>query len=96
MAGIGLKRVVVDVVEVVVVDRMKMGRDWNVDGDMEVDRKFAGVDSKKMKKDLGRRMFGNRRDLVIVERKNPRNHPSCETEQDQNHAILVNKIIAGM
>ena len=58
-----------------VVDRKRMGRGLRVVVDMEVDRKFAEVGSRKMKTDLDRRMFETRKDLVIAVRRNLRNHP---------------------
>ena len=59
----------------VVVDRRRTGRDLKVVGDMKVDRKSAEVDSKKLKTDLGHRMFENQIDLVIAARRNHQNHP---------------------
>ena len=52
-----------------------MDRGLRVVGDMQVDRKFAEVGSRKWKKDLGRRMFESRKDLAIAVHKNLRNHP---------------------
>ena len=59
----------------VVVHRKRMGRDWRVVVDMEVDRKFAGVGSRKLKTDLGLRKFGIRKDLVIAVHRSFRNRP---------------------
>lgn len=58
-----------------VVDRKRMGRGLRFVVDMEVDRKFAEVGSRKLKTDLDRRMFETRKDLVIAVRRNLRNHP---------------------
>lgn len=57
------------------VDRKRMGRGLSFVVDMEVDRKFAEVGSRKLKTDLDRRMFETRKDLVIAVRRNLRNHP---------------------
>lgn len=73
MVDIGLEMIVVGVV--VVLGRMRMGRGSGAAGDMKVGRKFAGVGSRELKTDLDRRMFGNRKDLVIAVRRNLRNHP---------------------
>ena len=59
----------------VVVGRMRMSRDSRAVGGMKVGKKFAEVGSRKLKRDLDRRMFGNRKDLVIAVRRNPQNHP---------------------
>ena len=59
----------------VAVDGKRKGRDLGSVGDMKVGRKFAAVDSRRLKRDLGRRMFGNRKDLAIEVRRNLRNHP---------------------
>ena len=59
----------------VVVDRRRTGRDLKVVGDMKIGRKSAEVGSKKLKTDLGHRMFGNQIDLVIAARRNHQNHP---------------------
>lgn len=59
----------------VVVDRTRMGRDLRVVGDMKVGRRFAEEGSMMLKTDLDRRMFGNRKDLVIAVHRNLRNHP---------------------
>ena len=58
-----------------VVDRKRMGPGLRFVVDMEVDRKFAEVGSRKLKTDLDRRMFETRKDLVIAVRRNLRNHP---------------------
>lgn len=58
-----------------VVDRKRMGRGLRFVVDMEVDRKFAEVGSRKLKTDLDRRMFETRKDLVIAVRRSLRNHP---------------------
>ena len=58
-----------------VVDRKRVGRGLRFVVDMEVDRKFAEVGSRKLKTDLDRRMFETRKDLVIAVRRNLRNHP---------------------
>lgn len=50
------------------VDRTRMGRDLRVVEDMK-------VGSRMLKTDLDRRMFGNRKDLVIEVHRNLRNHP---------------------
>lgn len=74
MVDIDLEMSVVDVA--VVAGRMRMGRaKWKSVVDMEVGRKFAEGGSKKLKTDLGHRMSGNRKDLVIAVRRNLRNHP---------------------
>ena len=59
----------------VVVDRRRMGRDLKAVGGMKVGRKVAEVDNKKLKTDLGHRMFGNQIDLVIAARRNRQSHP---------------------
>lgn len=59
----------------VVVDRRRTGRDLKVVGGMNVGRKVAEVDSKKLKTDLGHQMFGNQIDLVIAARRNRQSHP---------------------
>lgn len=59
----------------VAVDRRRKGRDLTVVGDMKVGRKFAEVDSRRLKTDQGRRMFGNRKDLAIAVRRILRNRP---------------------
>lgn len=76
MLDIDLGMDVVDVVDVaMVVDRTRMDRGLRVDVDMEVGRKFAELGSRRLKTDLGRQTFGNRKDLVIAERRNLRIHP---------------------
>ena len=59
----------------VVVGRKRMGRDLSVAEDMKGGRKFAEGGSRKLQTDLGRRMFGNRKDLVIAVHKNLRIRP---------------------
>ena len=73
MVDIDLGIIVVGIA--VVVGRTRMGRDLSVAEDMKDGRKFAEGGSRKLKTDLGRRMFGTRKDLVIAVRKNLRNRP---------------------
>ena len=62
-------------VEVVVVDQKKTDRDLPVAGDIEDGKKFAEVGSRRLQTDLGRRMFGSRKDLVIAVHKSLQNRP---------------------
>ena len=73
MVDIGLGMAVVGVA--VEVDQKRMGRGLSVDEDTVADRKFAEEGSKKLKTDLGRRMFETRKDLVIAVHRNLRNRP---------------------
>lgn len=79
--GMDVVVVVVDVDVAMVVDRTRMDCGLRVDVGMEVDRKFAELGSTRLKTDLGRQTFGNRKDLVIAERRNPRIHPFRTTNK---------------
>ena len=66
----------ITVVGVAVVDgRTRISLDLRVVEDMKDGREFAEGGNRKLKTDLGRRMFGIRKDLVIAVHKNLRNHP---------------------
>ena len=59
----------------VVVGRTRISLDLRVVEDMKDGREFAEAGNRKLKTDLGHRMFGIRKDLVIAVRRNLRNHP---------------------
>lgn len=73
MIDIGLGMTVFGIA--VVVDRTRTGRDLSVVEDMKVGREFAEGGSRNLKTELGHRMLGKRKDLVIAVRRNLRNHP---------------------
>lgn len=73
MVDIDLEMLVVDIA--VVAGRRRTDRGLRVVEDMKVGRKFAEVGSKKWKRDLGRQMFENRKDLAIAVHRNLRNRP---------------------
>lgn len=82
MRDIDLGMDVVDVVDVaMVVDRTRMNCGLRVDVGTEVGRKFAELGSRRLKTDLGRQTFGNRKDLVIAVRRNLRIHPLRTTNK---------------
>ena len=87
MVDIGLGKVVVGAV--VDVDRKRMGRDLCVVGDIEDGRKLAEVDNKNLKRDLGHRKFGKRKDLVTAVHRNLQNRPSRRINKASSNDLML-------
>ena len=85
MVDIGLSMSVVEVA--MVVDRRRMGRGLRIAVDMMVGRKFAELGSRRLKTDLSRQMFGNRKDLVIAVRRNLRNRPLRDGDNESTLSL---------